>query len=110
MSLCLEAYEGLKAEGVRARLISMPSWELFERQDEAYKDSVLPPKVVARVSVEQASTLGWQRYIGLGGHMIGMNTFGASAPLKSLQEKFGFTPQNIVAAAKEQIEKVRKNN
>ena len=104
VSLCLEAYEGLKAEGVKARVVSMPSWELFERQDDAYKDSVLPPEVTARISVEQASTLGWQRYVGLGGYMIGMDTFGASAPLKYLQERFGFTSQNVIAAAKEQVE------
>jgi transketolase len=103
VSLCLAAFEQLKAEGIKARVISMPSWELFEHQDQRYKDSVLPPNVTARVAVEQASTLGWQRYTGLRGHIIGMHTFGASAPLKALQQKFGFTPENIVAAAKEQI-------
>ena len=86
----------------------MPSWELFERQRQAYRDSVLPPAVTARVSVEQASTFGWDRYVGLYGTIIGMRTFGASAPLKDLQRKFGFEPGKVVAAAKEQIARVRK--
>jgi transketolase len=83
----------------------MPSWALFEQQDRAYKESVLPPDITARVSVEQASTLGWARYVGLTGCSIGMETFGASAPLKALQEKFGFTPDRVVAAAREQLAK-----
>lgn len=103
VQLCLAAYEQLKAEGIHARVVSMPSWTLFEQQDQAYKESVLPPDVTARVSVEQASTLGWARYVGLHGCSIGMETFGASAPLKALQEKFGFTPDRVVAAAKEQL-------
>jgi len=107
VQLCVAAYEQLKAEGIRARVVSMPSWALFERQDQRYKDSVLPPDVTARVSVEQASTLGWARYVGLTGHSIGMETFGASAPLKALQEKFGFTPDRVVAAAKAQRNKNR---
>jgi transketolase len=78
----------------------MPSWELFDRQPEAYRDEVLPPSVTARVAVEQASTFGWGRYVGLAGEVIGMRTFGASAPLKELQKKFGFTPDNVVAAAR----------
>lgn len=81
----------------------MPSWELFEQQSQEYRDSVIPPTVKARVSVEQAATFGWERYTGLTGHSIGMKTFGASAPLKELQRKFGFTPDHVVAAAKEQI-------
>jgi len=81
----------------------MPSWELFDRQDAAYRESVLPPSVPARVAVEQGSTLGWERYVGSGGAVIGMSTFGASAPLKALQTKFGFTPEAIVAKAKDQI-------
>jgi transketolase len=97
----------LKAEGVNARVVSMPSWELFELQSQEYRDSVLPPEVTARVSVEQASTLGWSRYVGLTGQCIGMETFGASAPLKELQKKFGFTPARIVAAAKEQLAEAR---
>ncbi|MFQ5913931.1 MAG: transketolase family protein, partial [Nitrospinota bacterium] len=105
--LCIDAFERLGAEGVRARVVSMPSWELFERQSEDYRQSVLPPGVTARVSVEQASTLGWARYVGLTGHSIGMRTFGASAPLKELQKKFGFTPDSVVAAAKNQLTKAR---
>jgi transketolase len=81
----------------------MPSWELFERQDRAYRDEVLPPAVTARVSVEQGSTLGWHRYVGTDGTTIGMKTFGASAPLKSLLQKFGFTPEVVVAAARAQL-------
>jgi transketolase len=103
VSLCVEAYERLTAEGVRARVISMPSWELFERQDRAYRDAVLPPAVTARVSVEQGSTLGWHRYVGSEGTTIGMKTFGASAPLKALVQKFGFTADAVVAAAKAQV-------
>jgi len=108
VSLCIEAFEKLKAEGVKARVISMPSWELFEKQDKEYKDSVLPPSVTARVSVEQAATFGWRRYVGPTGHSIGMHTFGASAPLKELQKKFGFTVEAVVAAAKEQLGSQRK--
>ncbi len=82
VSLCVEAYERLVAAGVKARVVSMPSWELFERQPQEYRDSVLPPAVRARVSVEQAATFGWERYVGIDGASIGMETFGASAPLK----------------------------
>ncbi len=99
--LCVQAYEQLAAEGVRARVVSMPSWELFERQDREYRDRVLPPSVPARIAVEQASTLGWHRYVGTAGEIIGMHTFGASAPLQQLQSKFGFTPEHIVDAARE---------
>ena len=81
----------------------MPSWELFERQPQAYRDQVLPPTVKARVAVEQASTLGWARYVGLQGCVIGMETFGSSAPLKALQGKFGFTPDRIAEAVREQV-------
>jgi transketolase len=98
--LCLPAYEQLTAEGVKARVVSMPSWELFEKQSQEYRDSVLPPAVTARISVEQASTFGWGRFVGPAGETIGMRTFGASAPLKELQEKFGFTPEHVVAAAR----------
>jgi len=104
VSLCVDAYEKLTAEGIKARVVSMPSWELFEHQSQEYQDSVLPPGVKARVSVEQASTFGWDRYAG---RKIGMHTFGASAPLKELQKKFGFTPDAVIAAAKEEIEKAR---
>ena len=100
--LCVDAYEKLTAEGVKARVVSMPSWELFDHQPQEYRDSVLPPEVKARVSVEQASTFGWDRYAR---RRIGMHTFGASAPLKELQKKFGFTPDAVVAAAKEEIAK-----
>jgi transketolase len=105
VSLAVEAHEKLVAEGIRSRVVSMPSWEIFEQQTQAYRDSVLPPTVKARVAVEQASTLGWERYVGSSGHVIGMRTFGASAPLKALQEKFGFEPDRVAAAAKEQLGK-----
>jgi transketolase len=107
VSLCVEAFEQLSKEGIHARVISMPSWELFERQDQAYRDSVIPPDVEARVSVEMATTFGWDRYVGATGHSIGMHTFGASAPIKALQKHFGFTVENIVAAAKLQIQSAR---
>jgi transketolase len=103
VTLCVNAFEQLKRESVKARVVSMPSWELFEQQSREYQDSVIPPGVMARVSVEQAATFGWTRYTGRGGRRIGMHTFGASAPLKELQKKFGFTPERIVAAAKEQL-------
>src|SRR5215472_14061930 len=101
--LCLEVYEKLSAEGVAGRVVSMPSWELFEQQDEDYRASVLPPDVTRGVAVEQASTLGWERYTGLRVTIIGMRTFGASAPLKQLLVKFGFTGDNVYAAAKQQL-------
>ena len=107
VSLAVEAYERLKAEGIRARVVSMPSWEIFDHQTDEYRDSVLPPDVTARISIEQASTMGWQRYVGPRGRMIGMHTFGASAPLKELQKKFGFLPERIVATAKELLGKAR---
>ena len=103
LSLCVDAYERLKAEGINARVVSMASWEVFEKQDQAYKDSVLPPNVTARVSVEMAATLGWERYVGPKGKMIGMHTFGASAPLKDLLKKFGFSADAVVAAARQVI-------
>jgi transketolase len=98
--LALLAHEKLLAEGVRSRVVSMPSWEIFDHQTQEYRDSVLPPNVKARVAVEQASTFGWERYVGASGHVIGMKTFGASAPLKELQRKFGFEPDQVVAVAK----------
>jgi transketolase len=103
--LCVEAYEKLKAEGIKARVVSMPSWELFEKQDAAYKESVFPSSVTARVSVEMAATFGWERYVGPKGKMIGMHSFGASAPLKDVLKKFGFLTENVVAAAKEVLGK-----
>jgi len=102
--LCIDAFEQLTADGVRARVVSMPSWNLFERQPREYRDEVIPPHVTARVGVEQASIFGWDRYVGGQGRMIGMNTFGASAPLKDLQRKFGFTPERIVEAARELLD------
>jgi transketolase len=105
VSLAVEAYGKLIAEGIRARVVSMPSWEIFEQQTPEYRDSVLPPAVKARVAIEQASTFGWERYVGSAGHVIGMHTFGASAPLKALQQKFGFEPDHVVASAKELLGK-----
>jgi transketolase len=103
VSLCIEAYEQLKIEGIKARVVSMPSWELFEQQSQDYRDSVLLPSITARVCVEQASTFGWGEYVGPRGGRIVMHTFGSSAPLKDLQRKFGFTPDKVVAAAKAQL-------
>jgi len=103
--LAVQAHEKLLADGIRSRVVSMPSWDIFEHQTQEYRDSVLPPRVKARVAVEQASTLGWDRYVGVTGRVIGMKTFGASAPLKELQRKFGFEPDRVVAAAKEQLGK-----
>jgi len=105
VSLCVSAYEKLSADGIKARVVSMPSWELFERQDAAYKESVLPANVTARVSVEMASIFGWERYVGPKGKIIGMRTFGASAPLKAVLKKFGFEPENVVEAVKEVLGK-----
>jgi transketolase len=99
----MKAWENLQRAGVRARVVSMPCWELFERQDEGYRRSVFPPDVLARVAVEQAATLGWERYVGMQGTIIGMRTFGASAPLKMLLDKFGFTPEKVAKAAEEQV-------
>ena len=103
VQLCVQAYEQLTAEGVAARVVSMPSWELFEAQDAAYRESVLPAHVTARVSVEMGSTLGWERYTGLTGARLGMRTFGASAPIKDLLKHFGFTVEAVVQAAKAQL-------
>jgi len=105
LSLAVAAHEKLLAEGVGSRVVSMPSWEIFDHQPQSYRDSVLPPNVKARVAVEQGSILGWERYVGSSGRVIGMNTFGASAPLKELQKKFGFEPDQVVTAAKQQLKK-----
>jgi transketolase len=105
VSLAIEAHEQLRASGVRSRVVSMPSWDIFEHQPQTYRDSVLPPGVKARIAVEQASTIGWERYVGAEGRVIGMKTFGASAPLKELQKKFGFEPDHLVAVAKELLAK-----
>ena len=103
VSLAVQAHEDLLTEGIRSRVVSMPSWDIFEHQPQAYRDSVLPPNITARVAVEQASTFGWERYVGTTGHVVGMKTFGASAPLKELQRKFGFEPDDLVRAAKQQL-------
>ena len=103
MQICVEAYEKLTAEGENVRVVSMPSWELFEHQSEEYRESVLPSAVQNRISVEQASTYGWAQYVRNPGARIGMKTFGASAPLKELQKKFGFTPEAIISVAREML-------
>jgi len=102
---CVVAADKLKAEGIKARIVSMPSWDLFEKQDAAYRESVLPSSVTARVSIEMAATLGWDRYVGPKGIIIGMHSFGSSAPLKDLLKKFGFGPDEVVAAAKKVLGK-----
>jgi len=107
VALCVSAAQQLAAEGIKARVVSMPSWELFEEQAQQYRDEVLPPSVRARVAVEQASTFGWAHYVGTPGAIIGMTSFGASAPLKVLQKEFGFTTDHVVAVAKEQLKKAR---
>jgi transketolase len=99
--LAVNAHEALLTEGIRSRVVSMPSWDIFDDQPQEYRDSVLPPAVKARVAIEQASTFGWERYTGSQGRVIGMKTFGASAPLKELQRKFGFEPERVVAVARE---------
>jgi len=103
VSLCIEAYEQMNLEGIKARVISMPCWELFESQSREYRDSVLPPETMARVAVEEACTFGWERYTGLEGTILGINTFGLSAPMKVVEQHFGFEPAHVVAAAREQI-------
>ncbi len=107
--LAMEARGELEAGGIRARVVSMTCWELFDRQPEEYRRRVLPPEVTARVAVEQASTLGWDRYVGPGGRVIGMHTFGASAPLKQVLTKFGFTPERVAEAAREALAATRKD-
>jgi len=108
VAVCVEVYETLRKDGISSRVVSMPSWELFELQDQTYRNSVLPPDITARVSVEAGSVIGWDRYVGRDGAKIGMRTFGSSAPIKDLMKKFGFTPEKILAAAKEQIAKSKK--
>jgi transketolase len=107
VALCVDAYERLKTDGIPTRVVSMPSWELFEQQDQAYRDHILPPDIKARVSVEMGSVIGWDRYVGMAGARLGMHTFGSSAPLKDLLATFGFTPEKVLAAAKDQIDKVK---
>ena len=103
VGLCVTAHEELTKRGIKARVVSMPCWELFERQPQAYRDEVLPPSITARVAVEQASTLGWAHYVGMTGAIIGMRTFGASALLKDVQKKFWFEPEHVVEAALGQL-------
>ncbi len=105
LTLCLGAHDALLAEGVKSRVVSMPSWELFESQDDTYKNEVLPNSVIGRVAVEQAAVMGWDRYVGWGGQVIGMHTFGASAPAGDLQKKFGFTPDKVLEAARAQAKR-----
>jgi transketolase len=108
---CVAAYEKLKEEKIKARVVSMPSWEIFEyncSKDPSYRETVLPASVKARVAVERASPMGWHKYVGMDGAVVGMRTFGASAPLKVLQKEFGFTTENIVAEAKEQLKKHKR--
>jgi len=107
VSLCVNAYEQLKSEGVKARVVSMPSWDIFEKQSDDYKQQVLPPEVKARVAVEMASIFGWSQYVGPNGVVVGMRRFGASAPIKDLQKKFGFTTENVAAAAREAITRAK---
>jgi transketolase len=104
LQVAVHVHERLVAEGVRSRVVSMPSWDLFEQQPASYREQVLPPAVDARIAIEQASTFGWERYVGARGRVIGMHTFGASAPLKELERRFGFAPDSIIAAARELID------
>jgi transketolase len=101
VALVVEAHEALVSRGIRSRVVSMPSWDIFEHQPQSYRQEVLPPAVKARIAVEQGSELAWERYVGADGRIIGMKTFGASAPLKELQRKFGFEPEKVVAMALE---------
>ena len=103
VSLVVKAHETLATQGIRTRVVSMPSWDIFEHQPASYRESVLPPQIPARIAVEQGSVLGWDRYVGAAGQVIGMKTFGASAPLKELQRKFGFEPERVIDAAKELV-------
>jgi len=108
VKLCVTAYEQLKSEGIKARVISMPCWDLFESQSVEYRESVIPPDVTARVAVEEASTFGWERYTGMRGAILGMRRFGLSAPIKVVSEYFGFEPDHVVAAAKKQLEESKR--
>jgi transketolase len=103
VSLAAAAYEQLKGQNIHARVVSMPSWDIFDEQSQEYRDSVLPPQVTARVAVEQASTFGWERYVGPHGRILGMHTFGASAPLKELLRHYGFEPDRLVEVVKQAL-------
>jgi transketolase len=107
VALCLTAYERLQSEGIFARVVSLPSWEIFDEQPDEYRDSVLPPEVTARVSIEAASTFGWARFTGPSGAILGMRSFGLSAPIKVVAEHFGFEPDHVVKAAREQVTAAR---
>jgi transketolase len=109
VSLCLAARERLAAEGIKARVVSLPSWELFEEQPQEYRDSVLPPEVPARVAVEEASTFGWERYAGPSGALVGMRSFGCSAPMTVVAEHHGFTSEHVVVAAREEVARQRRS-
>jgi transketolase len=109
VTLCIGAYEKLADDGIAARVVSMPSWELFEDQSQEYRDEVLPPSARARVSVEAGSVIGWDRYVGRAGTRIGMSTFGASAPIDDLMKKFGFTQAAVLAAARQQIARAEES-
>jgi transketolase len=105
VQLALGAHETLSGEGIRSRVVSLPCWEIFDRQDAEYRDEVLPPGPAVRVAIEEASTLGWERYVGSDGTIVGMHTFGQSAPFKDVEEEFGFTPDKIAAVAREAVER-----
>ena len=108
VSLCLAARDRLAADGIKARVVSLPSWELFEEQPREYRDSVLPPAVLARVAVEEASTFGWERHAGASGSLVGIRSFGCSAPMQIVAEHHGFTSDHVVAAAREQVARRRR--
>jgi transketolase len=105
LSLAIDSHEKLVSEGIRSRVVSMPSWDIFEHESQEYRDSVLPPHITARLAIEQASTFGWERYVGTAGRVIGMQTFGASAPLKALQQEFGFTVDKVMATVKSMLQR-----
>jgi transketolase len=109
VQLAIGAHEQLKGEGIRSRVVSLPCWEIFEKQDQAYRDEVLPPEITARVAVEEGSTLGWERYVGREGAIMGMSTFGQSAPFKDVETEFGFTVDNVAKVAREVAERATAN-
>ncbi len=110
VSVAVDAHKQLAAKGVRSRVVSLPCWQLFDQQPQAYRDQVLPPSVTARISIEAASPLGWERYVGSLGAVIGMTRFGASAPAEALMKEFGFTPDHVVARAQQLlVERVKRN-
>jgi transketolase len=108
VALCVAAHQALTGEGIAARVVSLPCWELFEQRDQPYRDQVLPPQVRARVTVEESSTYGWHQYAGTGGAILGMETFGASVPIQQVQAKFGFEPAHVIEAARDQLARWRR--